>query len=50
MSALAWLIPIALVLGAVGLIAFYWTVRSGQYEDLQGAAHRILIDDDENET
>lgn len=46
MTALLWLIPIALLLGLVGLAAFFWSVRSGQYDDLQGAAERILIDDD----
>jgi len=45
-SALIWLIPAALALGLLGLGAFLWTVRSGQYEDLDGAAERILIDDD----
>jgi cbb3-type cytochrome oxidase maturation protein len=38
----------AVCLGAVGLAAFFWTVRTGQYEDLQGAAARIFIEDDEN--
>ncbi|MGD2133734.1 MAG: cbb3-type cytochrome oxidase assembly protein CcoS [Maricaulaceae bacterium] len=46
MTALAFLIPAALLLGGIGLGAFFWTVRSGQYEDLDGAAHRILNDDD----
>jgi len=41
------LIPGALCLGAVGLGAFFWSLRSGQYEDLDGAAQRILIDEDE---
>jgi len=40
------LIPIALALGAIGLGAFLWSLRSGQYEDLDGAAERILFDDD----
>jgi len=40
------LIPIALVLGLVALGAFLWSLRSGQYEDLDGAAERILHDDD----
>lgn len=39
------LIPIALGLGAVGLAAFLWSMNSGQYEDLDGAAARILFDD-----
>lgn len=46
MNALLWLIPAALLLGAFGLVAFFWSTRAGQYDDLQGAAERILIDDD----
>jgi cbb3-type cytochrome oxidase maturation protein len=49
MSALAWLIPAALFLGLVGLAAFIWALRSGQFEDLEGAAYRAL-EDDEDET
>lgn len=45
MTALAWLIPIALLLGLLGLAAFLWSLRSGQFEDLDGAAYRILEDD-----
>jgi cbb3-type cytochrome oxidase maturation protein len=37
----------AIVLGALGVWLFVWTLRSGQYDDMDGAAHRILIDDDE---
>jgi cbb3-type cytochrome oxidase maturation protein len=47
MSALAYLIPVALFLGLLGLAAFLWALKSGQFEDLDGAAHRILFDDDE---
>lgn len=47
MSVLMYLIPIALLLGLIGLCAFVWTLKTGQYDDLDGAAHRILIDDDE---
>jgi cbb3-type cytochrome oxidase maturation protein len=47
MSALLYLIPIALVLGLLGLAAFLWALRSGQYDDLDGAAERILFDDEE---
>lgn len=47
MSSLVFLVPLALLLGAAGLGAFLWSMRSGQYEDLDGAAERILIDDDE---
>ena len=46
MDVLAFMIPIGLVLGVVGLCAFLWSMRSNQYEDMDGAAHRILIDDD----
>jgi cbb3-type cytochrome oxidase maturation protein len=46
MTSLLWLIPLALMLGALGLFAFFWSMRTGQYDDLQGAAARILIDDD----
>jgi cbb3-type cytochrome oxidase maturation protein len=45
MNALIFLIPIALGLGALGLAAFLWSLKSGQYEDLDGAAWRILDDD-----
>ena len=47
MTVLIYLIPVALFLGGLGLLAFMWTVKSGQYEDLDGAAERILIDDDD---
>nr|WP_136656517.1 cbb3-type cytochrome oxidase assembly protein CcoS [Nitratireductor sp. XY-223] len=47
MSNLIYLIPVALFLGALGLVAFLWSIRAGQYEDLEGAAHRILDDSDE---
>lgn len=46
MSILIILIPVALGLGALGLGAFLWSLKSGQYEDLEGAAHRILDDTD----
>jgi cbb3-type cytochrome oxidase maturation protein len=41
------LIPVALTLGAIGLAAFLWALRSGQFEDLDGAANRVLFDYDE---
>ena len=50
MNGVAVLIPIALFLGLSGLGAFFWSVRSGQYEDLDGAAMRVLIDDDRPES
>jgi cbb3-type cytochrome oxidase maturation protein len=46
MTILLYLIPVALFLGGLGLAAFLWALRSGQYEDLDGAANRILFDDD----
>ncbi|MGH1377932.1 MAG: cbb3-type cytochrome oxidase assembly protein CcoS [Alphaproteobacteria bacterium] len=46
MSVLIYLIPIALLLGLIGLVAFIWSLKSGQYDDLDGAAHRILFDND----
>ena len=47
MSGLAILIPIALFLGLCGLAAFFWAMRSGQFEDMDGAAARILIEEAE---
>jgi cbb3-type cytochrome oxidase maturation protein len=47
MSHLLFLIPIALGLGVLGLVAFVWSLRNGQFDDLEGAAERILDDDDE---
>ncbi len=47
MDVLWYLIPLALLLGLCGLGIFVWTIRSGQYNDLDGAARRILIDDDD---
>lgn len=49
MEALLYLIPVALLLGLVGLVAFLWSLRSGQFDDLDGAAQRVLFDDDEAE-
>lgn len=49
MTPLLFLVPIALTLGALGLLAFLWTLRNGQYDDLDGAAHRILIDNERPE-
>ena len=46
MDVLIYLIPIALGLSLVALLAFLWALRSGQYEDLDGAAWRVLQDDD----
>jgi len=46
MNSLAMLIPIALAMGLAGLGAFFWALRTGQFEDCEGAATRILIDDE----
>jgi cbb3-type cytochrome oxidase maturation protein len=46
MNVLVYLLPIALVLGGLGLVAFLWALRNGQYDDMQGAALRILGDED----
>lgn len=46
MSALLGLIPIALGFGLIALIVFLWSLKNGQYDDLDGAAARILIDDE----
>lgn len=46
MTALAWLIPCALALGVAGLAAFLWALKTGQFEDLEGAGWRAIQDDD----
>ena len=46
MEALVYLVPLALMLGLVGLAAFLWSLKSGQYDDLDGAAWRAILDDD----
>jgi cbb3-type cytochrome oxidase maturation protein len=46
MTILLVLVPLALMLGGLGLAAFLWALRNGQYEDLEGAAMRVLSDDD----
>ncbi len=46
MNILILLIPAALLLGFLGLLGFLWSLKSGQYDDPQGAAERILYDDD----
>lgn len=45
MTALAWLVPMALLLGLLGLGAFLWSLKAGQMEDLEGAAWRALEED-----
>jgi cbb3-type cytochrome oxidase maturation protein len=46
MEVLIYLVPIALSLGVLGLGAFLWSLRSGQYDDLEGAAWRAIMDED----
>ncbi|MEL1249673.1 cbb3-type cytochrome oxidase assembly protein CcoS [Aurantiacibacter gilvus] len=49
MSIVLFLLPIALLLGLAGLAAFFWALRNGQFDDPEGAASRILIDDEDEE-
>lgn len=49
MNGLAILIPLALLMGLIGLVAFFWALKRGQFEDLDGAAARILIDDEDED-
>jgi cbb3-type cytochrome oxidase maturation protein len=46
MNVLVYLVPIALALGGLGLTAFLWALKSGQFDDLEGAAWRAISDDD----
>lgn len=46
MNVLLILVPLALLLGLGGLASFMWCMRSGQYDDLDGASLRVLNDDD----
>jgi cbb3-type cytochrome oxidase maturation protein len=46
MNVLIYLVPMALALGLTGLAAFLWSLRAGQYEDIEGAALRVLSDED----
>ncbi len=50
MTVLLFLVPLALILGFVGLLAFLWSLNTGQYDDLDGAASRVLSDDDLGES
>jgi cbb3-type cytochrome oxidase maturation protein len=47
MQSLIFLIPLALALGGLGLWGFLWSLRSGQYDDLEGAGWRAILDDDQ---
>jgi len=49
MTGLALLIPLALMMGLLGLLAFFWALRHGQFDDFDGAAARILIEDEDEE-
>lgn len=49
MNGLAFLIPVALLMGLGGLASFFWAMRDGQFDDLEGAANRVLIDDEEQD-
>lgn len=49
MNGLLFLIPIALSLGLLGLAGFFWSLRKGQFDDLDGAALRIFVEDEEEE-
>ena len=46
MEVLVYLVPIALALGLIGLLGFLWSLRSGQYDDLDGAGWRAIVDDE----
>ena len=46
MNVLVYLVPLALVLGLAGLFAFFWSLKRGQFDDLEGAAWRAISDDD----
>lgn len=46
MEVLVFLVPLALLLGLVGLLGFLWSLKSGQYDDLEGAAWRAIADDE----
>lgn len=46
MGVLLYMIPLTLLLGGVAILAFLWSIKSGQFDDLEGASMRILIDDD----
>lgn len=47
MTSLLYLIPAMLLLGGLGLAGFLWALKSGQYDDMEGNASRILYDDDD---
>jgi cbb3-type cytochrome oxidase maturation protein len=47
MEVIVFLVPLALLLGLIGLLGFLWSLKNGQYDDLEGAAWRAIADDDE---
>jgi cbb3-type cytochrome oxidase maturation protein len=49
MEVLVFLVPLAITLGAIGLAGFLWALKNGQYEDLDGAAWRAIMDDEPGE-
>ncbi|MDZ7751701.1 MAG: cbb3-type cytochrome oxidase assembly protein CcoS [Gammaproteobacteria bacterium] len=46
MEVIYYLVPVALVILVIAVAIFFWAVKSGQYDDMEGPAHRILMDDD----
>lgn len=48
-SSLVFLVPLALLLGGMALFAFLWSLRNGQYDDLDGAAQRVLLDEEDGD-
>lgn len=50
MGVLLYMIPLALLLGGLAILAFLWSIQSGQFDDLEGSSMRILIDDDIKES
>ena len=44
------LLPVALIIVIIIIAVFFWAVKSDQFDDLEGPAHRILMDDDEKPT
>jgi len=48
MDILLYIIPLALLLGLIGLVAFFWCLKTNQYDDLEGAANRILFDESDS--
>ncbi len=47
MIGLALLVPLALIMGGIGLVGFFWALKRGQFEDMDGAAARILLEENE---